>query len=81
MLGLYEYNALNLDQRADALWRDGEFVTNVKDGGKSFALYTIYMYYVEVTMENNVITDIAPFRQGERLEKYLSQINIADLKV
>ena len=81
MLGLYEYIALNLDQRAQALWVDGEFVANVKVGSESFALYTIYMYYVEVTMENDVITDIIPFSQGNRLERFLSQINIADLNV
>ena len=81
MLGLYEYIALNTDQRAEALWRDGEFITNVKVGAESFSLHTIYMYFVEVTMKDDIITDITPFRDGHRLEKYLNQINIADLQV
>ena len=79
MLSLYEYIALDENQRANLLWQDGEFITNVKVGSESIALYTIYMYFVEVTMKNDEVTEITPFRQGQRLEKYLNQINIADL--
>lgn len=81
MLGLYEYIALKTEQRAEALWRDGEFITNVKVGAESFSLYTIYMYYVEVTMVNDVISDITPFKQGQRLDKYMGGIIIADLEL
>ena len=81
MLSLYEYISLNQTERANVLWKDGEFIANVKVGSESFALYYIYRYYVEVTLRDDVIKDITPFRQGHRLEKYLSQINIADLKV
>jgi hypothetical protein len=81
VLSLYEYVTLNQNERAEALWKDCEFIANIKDGAKAFVLYSIYTYYVEVMMENDVITDITPFRQGARLEKYLNQINIADLKV
>ena len=79
MLGLYEFTALNQNQRANLLWQDGEFIANVNVGSESFTLYTIYMYFAEVTMDNNEITDVTPFRQRQRLEKYLNQINISDL--
>ena len=82
MLGLYEYIALNLDQRAEALWRDGAFLEHSFQGSDTCSLYTVYGFYVEVTMSaTGDITDIIPFKQGERLDKYMSAISLADLKI
>ena len=83
MLGLYEYIALNIDQRAEALWRDGMFLEHSIQGSDTCcSLYTVYGFYVEVMMSSNGdITDVVAFRQGERLDKYMSAISLADLKI
>ena len=80
-LGLYEFLALSGSERATLLWKDGCFITNVQQEAGSFALYALYGYYVEVTLEAGLITEIAPFKQGYRLDKYLENIDVAGLKL
>ena len=78
---LYEYLLLDRDKRAKYLWENGELIANIKDGEKAFNLYSLSDYYVEVALSNidNKIIDIAPFKRGVRLDKYLSSIDVESL--
>ena len=78
MLGLYEYMLLNIDDKATLLWEDGEFVISAVSPENTVSLYSLYGYFVEVTVDkaSTKITDIVPFTKGAALEKYLDKINI-----
>lgn len=76
MLGIYEYIALTDNQRAEMLWTDGEFVISVPEKEHSYCLYTLYGFYVEVTLLDNQISEITPFKLGDRLDKYLPFISL-----
>lgn len=78
MIELYEFNRLPINERANYLWANGTFIMNVKQTEHSFNLYTLNSYYVEVKLlnSNNEIVEIVPFKQGERLNKYLDFINV-----
>ncbi len=80
MISFYEYIALETNQRAEELWENGGFLTNVAFDDVAYSLYSLFDFYVEVTMIENEISEITPFKQGERLEKYLGVIDISDLK-
>lgn len=73
---------LKIDDKANLLWQDGEFVTSVTSDANTISLYALYGYFVEVTVNKacNKITDIVPFTKGASLEKYLDKINIDSLK-
>jgi len=75
---LYDYNKLNLDQRAETLWKNGVFVINLREELYSYNLYTFFGYFVEVKLSNseNKIIDIRSFRKGEILNKYVDVIDI-----
>lgn len=73
---MYEYIALTDNQRADVLWDAGEFVISVQEKEHSYCLYTLLGFYVEVTLLDNQISQITPFKLGDRLDKYLPFINI-----
>jgi hypothetical protein len=46
---LYDFNKLDINQRADNLWWDGDFILNFKEELYSFNLYTFCGYFVEAT--------------------------------
>lgn len=80
MISFYEYIALETNQRAEALWENGGFLTNVVLDEVAYSLYSLFDFYVEVTMIENGIAFITPFKNGERLEKYLGDIDISELQ-
>ncbi len=78
---LYEFNALDFNQRAETLWANGTFIINLKQGEHAYNLYSFFGYFVEVTYsqhENNII-DIRPFKKCELLNKYLDVIDVREL--
>ena len=81
MIELYEFSLLPLNDRAETLWAHGELITNFKENGNSYNLYSFFGYFVEVKLSNpaNQIIDIRPFRKGEILNKYLDFIDINKL--
>lgn len=80
MISLYEYIAFDRNQRAAALWEHGTFLTNVVLDEVGYSLYSFHGYYVEVTLLEDEIYDITPFKEGERFDKYLHAIDISELK-
>ncbi|MBN8703804.1 MAG: hypothetical protein J0M08_12120 [Bacteroidetes bacterium] len=75
-VGLYEFNKLTKNERADLLWQHGEFVGSVKLRGLSFSLYTLSDFYVEVLVQEDEIYHIKSFKKGYMLDKYLDRIQI-----
>jgi len=69
---LYEYNKLNLTDRANKLWGDGIFIVNVDN----FALYVLYSFYCEVVLHNDEIVEIRTFKRGAKLDKYLDVMSL-----
>src|ERR1051325_1024517 len=78
---MYDFIALSLNDRAKVLWEKGTFLSSFTDEQFAFALYSLNDYYVEVSvsLKNNNITEMIPFRQGWRLEKHLAQISLRSL--
>ncbi len=74
---LYEFSLLPINDRANTLWQNGEFIINVKENTSSYNLYSLFGYFVEVKLsEENQIIDIRPFKKGEILDKYLDFIDL-----
>ena len=71
-MNLYDYNKLNLTEKANLLWGDGVFITNVDN----FALYVLYDFMVEVVLYNSEIVEMRTFKRGALLEKYLEVMEL-----
>jgi hypothetical protein len=69
---LYDYNKLNLTERANLLWGDGVFIVNVDN----FALYVLYDFMVEVVLHNSEIVELRTFKRGLLLDKYLEVMEL-----
>ena len=79
MATLYDYLKLDNNQRAELLWKHSTFLTNTTIKTDSFALYSLYGFYVEVLLDGEQIKEITPFKQGGRFDKYLDVIDISEL--
>lgn len=68
----YEFIALDINERAEVLWEKGQFI----DNSEGAVLYFLGNFYVEVIVDETGIIEIAPFKQGYRLGKYLENITL-----
>jgi hypothetical protein len=80
MLTLYQYSSLDNNDKAELLWKEGEFLYNTVENSIVYNLYSLYNFYVELIMINGYVHEVAPFKEGNRLEKYLSQIDIKEVQ-
>jgi hypothetical protein len=71
-MNLYDYNKLNLTEKANLLWGDGVFIVNVDN----FALYVLYDFMVEVVLHNSEIVELRTFKRGLLLDKYLEVMEL-----
>ena len=81
MIGLYEYNLMSIDEKAQLLWESGEFLLSNKTNNAATNLYSLSVFFVEVMYSNelNKIIDINTFKNDTRLEPYLDLINVSKL--
>jgi len=81
MIGLYEYNLMSIDEKAQLLWDSGEFLLSNKTSNAATNLYSFSDFFVEVIYSNelNKIIDIKTFKNDTRLEPYLDLINVSKL--
>jgi hypothetical protein len=81
MIGLYEYNLMTIDEKAQLLWDSGEFLLSNKTTNAATNLYSFSDFFVEVIYSNelNKIIDIKTFKNNTRLEPYLDLINVSKL--
>jgi hypothetical protein len=77
-LTLYAFNALPVDERANALWQHGTFIVASDHAEGRSAFYAFADYYVEVLLvgEPQRIAELVPFYTGPRLERMLGAIDL-----
>ena len=75
---LYEYNVLDLTQRADYLWANGTLVVSGSDGIAAFSFYHLGDFFVEVVydQEFNTIVSLVPFKTGPRYERMVEVMEL-----
>ena len=69
---LYEFNALELNERMEAVNQYGTFLDNFIGNGERCNCYAIDKFFVEVVYdtEHNTITEVRSFKSGHSLDKY-----------
>lgn len=74
---LYEFNALTVDKKANAVW-NGTFIMNRQQSETKYALYSISDFFVEVSYDcvKNEITSFRSFKTKRLLDDYLREIEI-----
>jgi hypothetical protein len=78
-LKIEEFVMLNPEQRAVHLWEEGIYLLKYVNRRKVTSLYSLYNFFVEVIISDKQITEIVPFKDGQRLDKYLENINLRNL--
>ena len=75
MLTLYDFNALDDNGKAEAVW-SGTFLADRFDGAHTIQLYAVSNFYVEVfyDQEANRIVAFRSFNSRNALTPYLAQI-------
>ena len=78
VLGLYEFNALDVNARGTYLWSNGEFIGHGGDHTGPFAFYSLHDYFVEVLfdLEFNTIVSLVPFKTGPRYERMVEVMEV-----
>jgi hypothetical protein len=76
---IYEFTALDINARAEFLWKNGIFLDNYLDEENAFNIYFLKEFFVEVIVSkpNDEIINVVPFKAGYRLDKYLERIIIS----
>ena len=69
---LYEFNALELNERMEAVNQYGTFLDNHITPKEKCNCYAINKFFVEVVydQEHNTITEVRSFKSGHSLDKY-----------
>ena len=69
---LYEFNALELNERMEAVNQYGAFLDNYIGNGERCNCYAIDKFFVEVVYDakHNTITEVRSFKTGRLLDKY-----------
>lgn len=78
---IQEYNAMALQQKAGILENEAVFLDHDLSNGIIHTLFSYHNYFIEVLVgyESNELIEIIAFENGERLDKYLDQIQLAEL--
>ena len=71
-MGIYDFNILSEHDQYVTVFTKGQFVDTLTIGKIKYALYSVSMFWVEVTYDakDNRITGIISFVGGETLDKY-----------
>lgn len=66
------FNTLSEHDKYDTTFRQGNFVEYWINKNQRFALYSVFMFYVEVEYNatENKIKNLISFEEGELLDKY-----------
>lgn len=78
---LYQFNSLDMDERAAHLWEHGEYVTGIVDAEGRSNFYALHGYFVEVELfdEGNDIAAVIPFNTGDRYERMIRGVDLSRL--
>ena len=80
-MDIYDYNRLTLGEKASMLWQQAQFIERHAEGDLTSCLYHINNFFIEavVSHRENRIVEVIPFKIGERLDKYLSHVDLNQL--
>ena len=69
---LYEFNALNFEEKQTTVWDKGTFLDNYITEDIRINCYAINKFFVEVVYDGkfNTITEVRSFKSGHSLDKY-----------
>ena len=69
---LQEFNTLSEHDKYEITFNQGNFIEYWINGNQRFALYSVFMFYVEVEYNatENKIKNLISFEDGELLDKY-----------
>ncbi|MEJ8804576.1 hypothetical protein [Pontibacter sp. H249] len=81
-MNLYEFNSiLSIDDRAQAVWDEGQFLSSHLDGEYRVCLYYMANFFAEVWLsscDNDYrICRVRAFKSRRLLEPYLSPIDLS----
>ncbi len=78
---IYDYMKLDMNGRANLLWDEGVFIDKYIDLQIITNLYYLERFYVEVVLSNKDgrIAEITPFKNGDRLDKYIRHVDLKAL--
>jgi hypothetical protein len=78
---LYEFIALDMDERAKQVWEQGEFITGAIDQMGRSNFYSVSDFYVEVELfdDGEGIAGVVPFRIGDRYERMVEHMKLGAL--
>lgn len=80
---LLDYKTLSVDMQAALLGHDGVRVAEATANGKTYHLYSIFDFYVEVEIveqrEAEYSLELFPFVHGSRLDKYIDDVDLTNL--
>ncbi len=71
---LYEFNQLSFEDKLKIIWNDGIYITKVNN----LALYLVFHFFAEVTLNEEDIVEVNTFVRGEILDKYLDNMQTPD---
>lgn len=80
MISQVEFENMIMKERAELLWEDGIFLIQKKYYNHTINLYQLYNFYVEAWYQNdnNELIDISVMWSLDRLNLYLTEIDISD---
>lgn len=78
---LYEFNALDMDARANYLWAHGDYITGIADRQGRSNFYALRGYYVEVELfdAGDAIAAVIPFTTGDRYDRMVRNVTLDHL--
>lgn len=77
----YHFNVLDENEKANTIWKKGVLLGERKDAFHKIMLYQVDAFYVEVYHHThfNVITKIQSFSSTNKLQPYLSEMDLNGL--
>lgn len=80
-MSLYEYLQLDINYRADYLWKHGEHLFNYVTRSERIPFYLLGGFYVAVALKDDStgIKTLTPFNQGDMIEKMTDAIDLPTL--
>lgn len=71
MKTIYDFIKLNEKEKEELLKTTALFVEQYTDEHKNIQVYFLNDFFVEVTIENQKVTDMIPYQRGYKIDKNL----------
>jgi hypothetical protein len=80
-MDIYDYSRLTMGEQTSLLWQKALYIDRFDSRESTSCLYYLNNFYIEavVSLKENRIMEVIPFKMGDRFEKYLQTVNLAEL--